>query len=144
MNGDVREKYGLDWLAHPKVLFAIACVILVVSMVTFALSMVWVQDMFAPAPETGEPSEPGLPGGEIIGMMLVMFANVVMVTLILLFHAFFWGVGMLVSARLAFSRQEKPKWMQTCAWVLTAVFAVPTTAALCLVGYVVCTLFFMT
>ena len=144
MNVDVREKDELDRLAHPKVLFAIACVILVVSIVTFALSMVWVQDMFAPAPETGEPSEPGLPGGEVIGMMLVMFANIVMVTLILLFHAFFWGGGMLVSARLAFSRQEKPKWMQTCAWVLTAVFAVPTTAALCLVGYVVFTLFFMT
>jgi hypothetical protein len=99
--------------------------------------------MFAPAPEMGESSESGLPGGEIIGMMLVMFANIVMVTLILLFHAFLWGGGMLVSARLAFSRQEKPKWMQICAWVLTAVFAVPTTAALCLVGYVVCTLFFL-
>ena len=64
-----------------------------------------------------------------------------MVTLILLFHAFLWGGGMLVSTRLAFSGQEKPKWMQICAWVLTAVFAVPTTAALCLVGYVVCMFF---
>lgn len=139
----MREKKALDEGMSPKALFIIACVILAVSMVTFALSMVWVQDMFAPAPEMGEPSEPGLPGGEIIGMMLVMFANIVMVTLILLFHAFLWGGGMLVSARLAFSRQEKPKWMQTCAWVLTALFAVPTTAALCLVGYVVCTLFFL-
>lgn len=141
MNGDIREKDEFDVLAPPKVLFAIACVILAVSMVTFALSMVWVQDMFAPAPETGEPSESGLPGGEIIGMMLVMFANIVMVTLILLFHAFLWGGGMLVSARLAFSGQEKPKWMQICARVLTAVFAVPTLVALCLVGYVVCMLF---
>jgi hypothetical protein len=139
----MREKKVSDEGMSPKALFIIACAILAVSMVSFALSMVWVQDMFAPAPETGEPSEPGLPGGEIIGMMLVMFANIVMVTLILLFHAFLWGGGMLVSARLAFSRQEKPKWMQTCAWVLTAVFAVPTTAALCLVGYVVCTLFFL-
>lgn len=139
----MREKKASDEGMSPKALFIIACVILAVSMVTFALSMVWVQDMFAPAPEMGESSESGLPGGEIIGMMLVMFANIVMVTLILLFHAFLWGGGMLVSARLAFSRQEKPKWMQTCAWVLTAVFAVPTTAALCLVGYVVCTLFFL-
>jgi hypothetical protein len=139
----MREKKVSDEGMSPKALFIIACVILAVSMVTFALSMVWVQDMFAPAPEMEEPSEPGLPGGEVIGMMLVMFANIVMVTLILLFHAFLWGGGMLVSARLAFSRQEKPKWMQTCAWVLTAVFAVPTTAALCLVGYVVCTLFFL-
>ena len=139
----MREKKASDEGMSPKALFIIACVILVVSMVTFALSKVWVQDMFAPAPETGEPSEPGLPGGEIIGMMLVMFANIVMVTLIMLFHAFLWGGGMLVSARLAFSRQEKPKWMQICAWVLTAVFAVPTTAALCLVGYFVCTLFFL-
>ena len=140
----MREKKVSDEGMSPKALFIIACVILAVSMVTFALSMVWVQDMFAPSPETGEPSEPGLPGGEVIGMMLVMFANIVMVTLIMLFHAFLWGGGMLVSARLAFSRQEKPKWMQIGAWVLTAVFAVPTTAALCLVGYVVCTLFFMT
>ena len=140
----MREKKVSDEGMNPKALFIIACVILAVSMVTFALSMVWVQDMFAPAPEMGESSESGLPGGEIIGMMLVMFANIVMVTLIMLFHAFLWGGGMLVSARLAFSRQEKPKWMQICAWVLTAVFAVPTTAALCLVGYVVCTLFFMT
>jgi hypothetical protein len=140
----MREKKVSDEGMSPKALLIIACVILAVSMVTFALSMVWVQDMFAPAPEMGESSEPGLPGGEIIGMMLVMFANIVMVTLILLFHAFLWGGGMLVSAHLAFWGQEKPKWMQTCAWVLTAVFAVPTTAALCLVGYVVCTLFFMT
>ena len=139
----MREKKAPDEGMSPKALFIIACVILAVSMVTFALSMVWVQDMFAPAPEMGEPSESGLPGGEIIGMMLVMFANIVMVTLILLFHAFSWGGGMLVSTRLAFSRQEKPKWMQNGAWVLTAVFAVPTTAALCLVGYVVCTLFFL-
>jgi hypothetical protein len=139
----MREKKVSDEGMRPKALFIIACVILAVSMVTFALSMVWVQDMFAPAPEMGESSEPGLPGGEVIGMMLVMFANIVMVTLILLFHAFLWGGGMLVSARLAFSRQEKPKWMQIGAWVLTAVFAVPTTAALCLVGYVVCTLFFL-
>lgn len=139
----MREKKASDEGMSPKALFIIACVILAVSMVTFALSMVWVQDMFAPAPEMGEPSEPGLPGGEIIGMMLVMFANIVMVTLILLFHAFLWGGGMLVSARLVFSRQEKPKWMQIGAWVLTALFAVPTTAALCLVGYVVCTLFFL-
>ena len=104
----MREKKVSDEVMSPKALFAIACVILAVSMVSFALSMVWVQDMFAPAPETGEPSEPGLPGGEIIGMMLVMFANIVMVTLIMLFHAFLWGGGMLVSARLAFSRQEKP------------------------------------
>lgn len=137
----MREKKVSDEGMSPKALFVIACVILAVSMVTFALSMVWVQDMFAPAPEMGEPSESGLPGGEVIGMMLVMFANIVMVTLILLFHAFLWGGGMLVSARLAFSGQEKPKWMQICAWVLTAVFAVPTTAALCLVGYVVCMFF---
>ena len=141
MNGDIREKDELDGLAHPKVLFAIACVILAVSMVTFALSMVWVQDMFAPAPETGEPSGDGIPGAEVIGVMLMMFANVVLMGIILLFHACLWGAGMLVSARLAFSKAEKPKWMQICAWILTAIFAIPTAIALYIVGHVVFALF---
>ena len=139
----MREKEVLDEVMSPKALFVIACVILAVSIVTFSLSMVYVQSVTTPAPETGEPSGGGLPGGEIIGAMLMMFASVVLMAIILLFHAFLWGAGMLVSARLAFSKAEKPRWMQIGAWILTATFAIPTTIALCLVGYVVFALFIL-
>ena len=141
----MKEKEVLDEVLGPKALFVIACVILAISIVTFSLSMVYVQSVTtpAPAPDTGEPSGGGLPGGEIIGMMLMMFASVVLMGIILLFHAFLWGAGMLVSASLAYSKAQKPRWMQICAWILTAIFAVPTAIALCIVGYVVFTLFIL-
>lgn len=137
----MKEQEVLDEVLSPKALFVIACVILAVSMVTFALSMVYVQSVTVPAPDTGEPSGGGLPGGEVIGAMLMMFANAVLVAIILLFHAFLWGAGMLVSARLVFSKAQKPRWMQIGARVLTAAFAIPTAIALCIVGYVVLALF---
>ena len=139
----MKEKEVLDNVLGPKALFVIACVILAISIVTFSLSMVYVQSVTTPAPDTGEPSGGGLPGGEIIGMMLMMFASVVLMGIILLFHAFLWGAGMLVSARLAYSKAQKPRWMQIGAWILTAIFAVPTAIALCIVGYVVFTLFIL-
>lgn len=137
----MKEKEVHDEILSPKALFVIACVILAVSIVTFSLSMVYVQSVTTPAPDTGEQSGGGLPGGELIGMMLMLLASVVLMAIILLFHAFLWGAGMLVSARLAFSKAQKPKWMQICAWILTAIFAIPTAIALCIVGYVVFTLF---
>ena len=141
----MKEKDVLDEVLGPKALFVIACVILAISIVTFSLSMVYVQSVTTPtpAPDTGEPSGGGLPGGELIGMMLMMFASVVLMGIILLFHAFLWGAGMLVSARLAYSKAQKPRWMQIGAWILTAIFAIPTAIALCIVGYVVFTLFIL-
>lgn len=137
----MEEKKVIDNVLGPKALFVIACVILVVSIVTFSLSMAYFQSVTTPAPDTGEQSGDGLAGGEIIGAMLMMLASVVLMAIILLFHAFLWGAGMLVSARLAFSKAQKPRWMQICAWVLTALFAIPTAISLCIVGYVVFTLF---
>ena len=139
----MEEKKVIDEVLGPRALFVIACVILAVSIVTFSLSMAYFQSVTTPAPDTGEPSGDGLPGGEIIGMMLMMLASVVLMAIILLFHAFLWGAGMLVSARLAYSKAQKPRWMQICAWILTAIFAVPTAIALCIVGYVVFTLFIL-
>lgn len=137
----MEKKNVLDEVLGPKALFVIACVILAVSIVTFSLSMAYFQSVTTPAPDTGEPSGDGLPGGELIGVMLMMLASVVLMAIILLFHAFLWGAGMLVSARLAYSKAQKPRWMQICAWILTATFAIPTAISLCIVGYVVFTLF---
>lgn len=139
----MEEKKVIDEVLGPKALFVIACVILAISIVTFSLSMVYVQSVTTPtpAPDTGEQSGDGLPGGELIGMMLMMLASVVLMGIILLFHAFLWGAGMLVSARLAYSKAQKPRWMQICAWILIAIFAIPTAIALCIVGYVAFTLF---
>ena len=139
----MEEKKVIDNVLGPKALFVIACVILAISIVTFSLSMAYFQSVTTPAPDTGEPSGDGLPGGEIIGVMLMMLASVVLMAIILLFHAFLWGAGMLVSASLAYSKAQKPRWMQICAWILTAIFAVPTAIALCIVGYVVFTLFIL-
>lgn len=139
----MEEKKVIDNVLGPKALFVIACVILAISIVTFSLSMAYFQSVTTPAPDTGEPSGDGLPGGEIIGVMLMMLASVVLMAIILLFHAFLWGAGMLVSASLAYSKAQKPRWMQICAWILTAIFAIPTAISLCIVGYVVFTLFIL-
>ena len=139
----MEEKKVIDNVLGPKALFVIACVILAISIVTCSLSMAYFQSVTTPAPDTGEPSGDGLPGGEIIGVMLMMLASVVLMAIILLFHAFLWGAGMLVSASLAYSKAQKPRWMQICAWILTAIFAIPTAISLCIVGYVVFTLFIL-
>ena len=100
MNGDIREKDELDGLAHPKVLFIIACLILASSLVMLALTA-W--DFYDSAQPPAESVESGF---AILGGILAAIANLFLGAIAMLFFAMIWGVGMLVSAYVAFCKQE--------------------------------------
>ena len=126
--------------ANPQhiVLFVIACLILAISLFCLAMLAGYLYDSSQPPAESVE-SE--FPGGEIIGGFLAAIATLFLVGVSMLVFAMIWGVGMLVSAYVAFCKQEIPRPLRTGARVLTGVFTVLVIGALGLVGYVILVLF---
>ena len=123
------------------VLFVISCMILVVSILGLILALMSLQDSMPTLPEASGSSDAALPGAEILGVFVFMLAYVVATMFILLLCAFAWGLGMILSARLAFCKHDKPKWLWVCSCVLTAIFTVLVVASLGIVTYGVLTLF---
>ncbi len=122
-------------------LFVSACVILVVSILGLVLALTSLQDGMPTLPQSPGSSDAALPGAEILGVFIILFAYVMATTLILLVCAFAWGLGMLLSARLAFNKHDKPKWLWICSCILTTVFTVLVIASLGLIAYVLIGLF---
>ena len=120
---------------EPIVLFVIACLILVSSLVMLALTAWYFYDSAQPPAESVES------GFAILGGILAAIANLFFGVIAMLFFAMIWGVGMLVSAYVAFCKQEIPRPLRTGAHVLTAVFEVLIIGALGIVAYVTVLLF---
>ena len=133
---DVKEKKKGDSVLAPRVLLAIACVILVTSVLSL-LFLFMQSDASAPT----QPSEPALPGGEILAGFVLSLAHVFLMMLAVLVCTFLWGVGMLICARLAFDRQGTPHRLWVFSVVLTAVFAALSVAGLSFVVYMARVLF---
>lgn len=124
------------------VLFSVACVILVVSILGLVLALVSLQNSMPTLPQSPDsPPDAALPGAEILGVFVVMLTYAMATTFILLLCAFAWGLGMLLSARLAFCKHDKPKWLWICSCILTAVFTVLVVVSLGLIAYVLIVLF---
>ena len=119
----------------PIVLFVIACLILVSSLVMLALTAWDFYDSTQPPAESVES------GFAILGGILAAVANLFFGVIAMLFFAMYWGVGMLVSAHLAYNKQEIPHRLRIGAHVLTAVFEVLIIGALGIVAYVTVLLF---
>ena len=117
------------------VLFVIACLILASSLVMLALTA-W--DFYDSAQPPAESVESGF---AILGGILAAIANLFFGVIAMLFFAMYWGVGMLVSAHLAYNKQEIPHRLRIGAHVLTAVFEVLIIGALGIVAYVIVLLF---
>ena len=133
---NVKEKKKGNPVLDPRVLLAIACVILVTSVL--GLLFLFMQSD-SPAPT--QPSEPTLPGGEILAGFVISLAHVFLMMLAVLVCTFLWGVGMLICARLAFDRQGTPHRLWVFSVVLTAVFAALSVAGLSFVVYMARVLF---
>lgn len=135
---DVKEKKKGDSVLDPRVLLAIACVILVTSVLGLILLFSLMQsDLHAPT----QPSEPALPGGEILAGFVISLAYVFLMMLAVLVCTFLWGACMLICARLAFDRQGTPHRLWVFSVVLTAVFAALSVAGLSFVVYMARVLF---
>ena len=117
------------------VLFVIACLILVSSLVMLALTAWYFYDSAQPPAESVES------GFAILGGILAAIANLFLGAIAMLVFAMNWGVGMLVSAYVAFCKQEIPRPLRTGARILTGIFTVLVIAALGIVGYMIWVLF---
>ena len=122
-------------LNKPIVLFVIACLILASSLVMLALTAWYFYDSAQPPAESVES------GFAILGGILAAIANLFFGVITMLFFAMYWGVGMLVSAHLAYNKQEIPHPMRRASRILTGVFTVLVIGALGLAGYVILVLF---
>ena len=120
---------------EPIVLFVIACLILVSSLVMLALTAWYFYDSAQP------PAEPVESGFAILGGILAAIANLFLGAIAMLFFAMIWGVGMLVSAYVAFCKQEIPRPLRRAAHILTGIFTVLVIGALGIVAYVTVLLF---
>ena len=118
------------------ILFIISCVLLVASVAGLIVAFVQLRNQ-VPA----QPSEPMEPIEALITAGLTAFVYVMVMVLILLICAFIWGIGLLVSAYLAFRKQEVPRPLWICSVILSVIYGVLTVGALGVVAYAVITLF---
>ena len=96
------------------VLFVIACILLV--------GTVFCTLAFREIMEPIEPSgsvESQLPGGEIVAGLAIMAAYTVAKMILLVGFFICWGGGQVISALLAMSKVDKPRWL----WVSSLVLA---------------------
>ncbi len=123
------------------VVFVISCMILVVSILGLILALSSLQSSMPALPQSPDSSDAALPGAEILGVFVFMLAHVIATAIIVLFCAFAWGLGMILSARLAFDKYDKPRWLWIGSEILTAIFTTLVIASLGFVAYVVLMLF---
>ncbi len=72
--------------------------------------------------------------GYLFGSMVVLLANLITAIMGIVLCGFVWGVGMLLSARLAFKKQDKPRWLWICSVILTAIYTVLVLTVLIYLG----------
>lgn len=99
--------------------FVVACVLLVLGLLILLLPTGL---NFDPG-SSSESTEAGLPGGELIGLMMVAAALAFIGMLVFGFVATCWGIGLILAARLALNKTDKPKWLWIASTVLTTVYA---------------------
>ncbi len=102
------------------VLFVVACVLLVLGLLILLLPTELSSDLG----NTSDSTNTGLPGGELIVFMVVAAAMAFVGILVFGFVATCWGIGLILAARLAMNKTDKPKWLWIASYVLTTVYAV--------------------
>ena len=105
------------------VLFVIACILLV-GTVFCTLAF---REIMEPI-DTSESVESPLPGGEIVAGLAIMAAYTLAKLILLVGFFICWGGGQVISALLAMSKGDKPRWLWVAslvlAWVNVACVAV--------------------
>ena len=90
--------------------FVVACVLLVLGLLILLLPTGL---NFDPG-SSSESTEAGLPGGELIGLMMVAAALAFIGMLVFGFVATCWGIGLILAARLALNKTGKRKGEPSC------------------------------
>lgn len=114
------------------ILLIISCVILVASMIGMIVFL------------SSDPEPPAAGDEQSLGYLFVALASILTkvftIILVILLCGFAWGVGLLLSAGLAFHKQDKPRWLWICSVILTSIFALLVLAVLIYLGSIACTM----
>ena len=108
--------YSSKATANDIVMFAFACVILI-SAITF-LALPTGFDI-----KNNEAGNAGLPGGEIIAGFVMAFAAVIEGIARMVIACICCGIGLMLSAKLAFKKKDIPRWLHISSIALTAVYS---------------------
>lgn len=100
------------------ILFGIACMLLAISLAAFFVSMTNLPSDSIPPDESGSDSL------AMLGAVIMLAADIFTIIGTLLLCSLGWGVGMIISAHLAFRKQDKPRWLWIGSTVLTVIFTV--------------------
>lgn len=99
--------------------FAVACVLLVLGVLILLLPT----GLNSDPGSSSDSTDVGLPGAEVVGFMVVAAAMAFVGMLVFGFVATCWGIGLILVARLALNKTDKPKWLWIASTVLTTLYA---------------------
>ncbi len=115
--------YSSKATANDIVMFAFACIILISAIAFLALPTGF--DI-----KNNEAGNAGLPGGEIIAGFVTAFAVVIEGIARMVIACICCGIGLMLSAKLAFKKKDIPRWLHISSIVLTVLYSISITLQL--------------
>ena len=115
--------YSSKATANDIVMFAFACIILISAIAFLALPTGF--DI-----KNNEAGNAGFPGGEIIAGLVMAFAVVIEGIVRMVIACICCGIGLMLSAKLAFKKKDIPRWLHISSIVLTVLYSISITLQL--------------
>ena len=115
--------YSSKATANDIVMFVFACVILISAIAFLALPTGF--DI-----KNNEAGNAGFPGGEIIAGFVMAFAVVIEGIARMVIACICCGIGLMLSAKLAFKKKDIPRWLHISSVVLTVLYSISVTLQL--------------
>lgn len=115
--------YSSKATANDIVMFAFACIILISAIAFLALPTGF--DI-----KNNETGNAGFPGGEIIAGFVMAFAVVIEGIVRMVIACICCGIGLMLSAKLAFKKKDIPRWLHISSIVLTVLYSISITLQL--------------
>ena len=115
--------YSSKATANDFVMFAFACIILISAIAFLALPTGF--DI-----KNNEAGNAGFPGGEIIAGFVMAFAVVIEGIVRMVIACICCGIGLMLSAKLAFKKKDIPRWLHISSIVLTVLYSISITLQL--------------
>lgn len=115
--------YSSKATANDIVMFAFACIILISAIAFLALPTGF--DI-----KNNEAGNAGFPGGEIIAGFVMAFAVVIEGIVRMVIACICCGIGLMLSAKLAFKKKDIPRWLHISSIVLTVLYSISITLQL--------------
>ncbi len=115
--------YSSKATANDIVMFAFACIILISAIAFLALPTGF--DI-----KNNEAGNAGFPGSEIIAGFVMAFAVVIEGIVRMVIACICCGIGLMLSAKLAFKKKDIPRWLHISSIVLTVLYSISITLQL--------------